>query len=86
MRRRIPILCTMVTESAATHSSSTASTEEPPTITRVRCLHYRVCQAFYIEVTENQYKLRRQAWEQRLDEDEAFEAAVAAAATVAHGV
>jgi hypothetical protein len=47
----------------------------------------RICQAFYIEVAEDLDKLRRQTWEQRLDEAEAFEATVAAAAAgaVGHG-
>jgi hypothetical protein len=48
----------------------------------------RICQAFYIEVAEDLDKRRRQTWEQRLDEAEAFEAAVAAAAAgviVTHG-
>lgn len=40
----------------------------------------RICQAFYLETAEDLDKLRRQTWEQRLDEAEAFEAAVAAAA------
>lgn len=39
----------------------------------------RICQAFYLETAEDLDKLRRQTWEQRLDEAEAFEAAVAAA-------
>ena len=41
----------------------------------------RICQAFYLETAEDLDKLRRQTWEQRLDEAEAFESAVAAAAT-----
>jgi hypothetical protein len=48
----------------------------------------RICQAFYLETAEDLDKLRRQTWEQRLDEAEAFESAVAAAATgmrTAHG-
>src|SRR5688572_33304868 len=40
----------------------------------------RICQAFYLETAEDLDKLRRQSWEQRLDEAEAFEASVAAAA------
>ncbi|HEX5718150.1 MAG TPA: hypothetical protein VF179_18460 [Thermoanaerobaculia bacterium] len=40
----------------------------------------RICQAFYLETAEDLDKLRRQTWEQRLDEAEAFESAVAAAA------
>jgi len=40
----------------------------------------RICQAFYLETAEDLDKLRRQSWEQRLDEAEAFESAVAAAA------
>ncbi len=39
-----------------------------------------ICQAFYLETAEDLDKLRRQSWEQRLDEAEAFESAVAAAA------
>lgn len=46
----------------------------------VQCSPDRICLAFYIEVAEDLDKLRRQTWEQRLDEAEAFEAAVAAAA------
>ena len=47
----------------------------------------RICQAFYLETAEDLDKLRRKTWEQRLDEAEAFEAAVAAVAGVraAHG-
>jgi hypothetical protein len=41
----------------------------------------RTCQAFYIEVAEALDHQRRQTWEQRLAEAEAFETAVAAAAT-----
>jgi hypothetical protein len=40
----------------------------------------RICQAFYLETAEDLDRLRRQTWEQRLDEAEAFEATVAAAA------
>ena len=40
----------------------------------------RICQAFYLETAEDLDKLRRHSWEQRLDEAEAFEAAVTAAA------
>ena len=40
----------------------------------------RICQPFYLETAEDLDKIRRQTWEQRLDEAEAFEAAVAAAA------
>jgi len=40
----------------------------------------RICQAFYLETAEDLDKLRRQTWEQRLDEAEAFEASIAAAA------
>jgi hypothetical protein len=39
----------------------------------------RICQAFYLETAEDLDKVRRRTWEQRLDEAEAFEAAVAAA-------
>ena len=45
-----------------------------------QCSPDRICQAFYVEVAEDLDKLRRLTWEQRLDEAEAFEAAVAAAA------
>lgn len=45
----------------------------------------RICQAFYIETAEDLDKRRRQTWEQRLDEAEAFESAVAAAARSTHG-
>jgi hypothetical protein len=45
----------------------------------------RICQAFYLETAEDLDKLRRQTWEQRLDEAEAFEAVVAAAAVGARG-
>jgi hypothetical protein len=45
----------------------------------------RICQAFYLEIAEDLDKLRRQTWEQRLDEAEAFEAAVAAAAMGVRG-
>jgi hypothetical protein len=40
----------------------------------------RICQAFYLETAEDLDKLRRRSWEQRLDEAEAFESAVAVAA------
>ena len=40
----------------------------------------RTCQPFYLEVAEDLDKHRRQTWEQRLAEAEAFEAAVATAA------
>ena len=40
----------------------------------------RTCQPFYLEVAEDLDKRRRQTWEQRLAEAEAFEAAVAIAA------
>jgi hypothetical protein len=40
----------------------------------------RTCQAFYIEVAEDLDRNRRQTWEQRLAEAEAFEKAVAAGA------
>jgi len=43
----------------------------------------RTCQPFYIEVAETLDHKRRQTWEQRLAEAEAFERAVAAAATIA---
>ncbi len=39
-----------------------------------------ICQAFYLETAEDLDRLRRQTWEERLDEAEAFEATVAAAA------
>jgi hypothetical protein len=45
----------------------------------------RICQAFYLETAEDLDKLRRQTWEQRLDEAEAFEAAVAAEAEGVRG-
>lgn len=45
----------------------------------------RICQAFYLETAEDLDLLRRQTWEQRLDEAEAFESAVAAAARGTHG-
>jgi hypothetical protein len=41
----------------------------------------RICQPFYLEVAEALDRQRRQTWEQRLDEAEAFEHAVATAAT-----
>jgi hypothetical protein len=41
----------------------------------------RICQAFYLETAEDLDKLRRRSWEQRLDEAEAFESAVAVAAS-----
>lgn len=40
----------------------------------------RICQAFYVEMAEDLDRLRRQTWQQRLHEAEAFEAAVATAA------
>jgi hypothetical protein len=45
----------------------------------------RICQAFYLETAEDLDKLRRQTWEQRLDEAEAFESTVSAAVTGARG-
>jgi hypothetical protein len=39
----------------------------------------RICQPFYQELAEDLDKLRRQTWQQRLAEAEAFETAVAAA-------
>jgi hypothetical protein len=45
----------------------------------------RICQPFYLEQAEDLDKLRRQSWQQRLDDAEAFESAVAAAATVEPG-
>jgi hypothetical protein len=48
----------------------------------------RICQAFYVETADDLDKLRRRTWEQRLDEAEAFESAVVAAAAgvrAAHG-
>ena len=39
----------------------------------------RICQPFYLEVAEALDRTRRQTWEQRLEEAEAFENAVAAA-------
>ena len=39
----------------------------------------RICQPFYLELAEDIDKHRRLTWEQRLDEAEAFESAVAAA-------
>lgn len=45
----------------------------------------RICQAFYLETAEDLDRLRRQTWEQRLDEAEAFESAVAAAARGVRG-
>ena len=39
----------------------------------------RICQPFYLELAEDLDKHRRLTWEQRLDEAEAFESAVAAA-------
>jgi len=41
----------------------------------------RICQPFYLEVAETLDHQRRQTWEQRLAEAEAFERAVATAAT-----
>ncbi len=43
----------------------------------------RICQPFYLEVAEDLDRQRRQTWEQRLEEAEAFETAVATAATAA---
>ena len=43
----------------------------------------RTCQPFYLEVAEDLDRQRRQTWEQRLAEAEAFESAVATAATPA---
>ncbi len=40
----------------------------------------RICQPFYLEVAEALDRTRRQSWEQRLAEAEAFETAVATAA------
>jgi hypothetical protein len=40
----------------------------------------RICQPFYLEVAEDLDRNRRQTWEQRLAEAEAFETAVATAA------
>lgn len=40
----------------------------------------RICQAYYLETAEVLDQLRRQTWQQRLHEAEAFEAAVDAAA------
>ena len=40
----------------------------------------RICQPFYLEVAETLDRQRRQTWEQRLAEAEAFETAVATAA------
>jgi hypothetical protein len=39
-----------------------------------------ICQPFYLEVAEDLDRQRRQTWEQRLAEAEAFETAVATAA------
>jgi hypothetical protein len=39
----------------------------------------RICQPFYLEVAEDLDHNRRQTWQQRLDEAEAFESAMAAA-------
>jgi phosphoribosylformylglycinamidine (FGAM) synthase-like amidotransferase family enzyme len=39
-----------------------------------------ICQPFYLEVAEDLDRNRRQSWEQRLEEAEAFEIAVATAA------
>jgi len=39
----------------------------------------RICQPFYLEVAEDLDKARRQTWQQRLADAEAFESAVAAA-------
>lgn len=46
----------------------------------------RICQPFYLELAEDLDKHRRLTWEQRLAEAEAFESAVAAAATGSAGV
>jgi hypothetical protein len=46
-------------------------------------VHYppdRICQPFYLEVAEDLDQARRDTWQQRLDEAEAFESAVATAA------
>jgi hypothetical protein len=43
----------------------------------------RICQPFYLEQAEDLDKLRRQSWQQRLEEAEAFESAIAAASTMA---
>jgi hypothetical protein len=53
----------------------------------VQYLPDRICQPFYLEMAEDLDQLQRRTWEQRLDEAEAFESAVAAAAAgeVAHG-
>jgi hypothetical protein len=45
-------------------------------------VHYppdRICQPFYLEIAEDLDQARRDTWQQRLDEAEAFESAVAAA-------
>ena len=39
-----------------------------------------ICQPFYLEVAEDLDRTRRQSWEERLEEAEAFETAVATAA------
>lgn len=39
----------------------------------------RICQPFYLEQAEDLDKLRRQTWQKRLEEAEAFESAVATA-------
>jgi hypothetical protein len=39
-----------------------------------------ICQPFYLEVAEDLDRTRRQSWEQRLEEAEAFETTVATAA------
>lgn len=41
----------------------------------------RTCQAYYLEVAEDLDHHHRQTWQQRLEEAEAFERAVATAAT-----
>ena len=41
----------------------------------------RICQPFYLEVAEDLDRRRRETWQQRLAEAEAFEAAVNTAAT-----
>jgi hypothetical protein len=43
----------------------------------------RICQPFYLEVAEHLDRNYRRTWDQRLAEAEAFEAAVATAATAA---
>ena len=41
----------------------------------------RICQPFYLEIAEDLDAARRDTWQQRLDQAEAFEAAVTAATT-----